>query len=299
MATNLQGSSHYASVVGFRPLPPKGFSMSTKIYDAFRVKTNGKMANLNQLMDISADIKKEVVEMAADYISKRIATRVQYYYDLYEYYGEDILKSETIGEDLKTTLNRIKNNESDAVLYCREYSQLIKEIQDEPYEYTYTKILFIPCGRLTLAMYFGQSEYIDTIINNENFEDYHYQNQTDKPDDVSTRAWNKRKRDWDKAIGPDYIPINHGFEYTLVDYTDTHFEVIALKRGRKALNWAKEQTDSRAALVRETIDYPLMKDAKSVCDYMEISKTEEYQVWKKETEEEIKKKLNISGKYNS
>lgn len=266
--------------------------MSTKIYDAFRVKTNGKMANLNQLMNISADIKKEVVEMAADYISKRIATRVQYYYDLYEYYGEDILKSESIGEELKATLNRIKNNESDAAIYCREYSQLVKEIQDKPYEYTYAKILFIPCGRSTLAMYFGQSEYIKAIINNGNFEDYHYQNQTDKPDDVSTRAWNKREKDWDKAIGPDYIPINHGFEYILVDYTDIHFEVIALKRGREALEWAKEQIDSRASLVRETIDCPLMKDAKSVSDYIEISRTEKYKSWKKETEEKIKGKLN-------
>ena len=44
---------------------------------------------------------------------------------------------------------------------------------------------------------------------------YHYQNQCDKPDDISDEEWNKRESDWNTAIGPDYIPANHGLQVQL------------------------------------------------------------------------------------
>ena len=38
---------------------------------------------------------------------------------------------------------------------------------------------------------------------------YHYQNQTDKPEGISKAAWDKRCRDWDDVIDPDYIPAHN------------------------------------------------------------------------------------------
>lgn len=35
-------------------------------------------------------------------------------------------------------------------------------------------------------------------ILNTQFKDYHYQNQTDKPDDISPQEWNARKMNWDR-----------------------------------------------------------------------------------------------------
>jgi hypothetical protein len=48
-------------------------------------------------------------------------------------------------------------------------------------------------------------------------EDYHYQNQADKPDDVSDREWNKRRRDWDLTLPGAGIPANNGFTADLTD----------------------------------------------------------------------------------
>lgn len=64
-------------------------------------------------------------------------------------------------------------------------------------------------------MYFGNTDIRRFIENHEMFEDYHYQNQCDKPDDISDEEWDKRESDWNDAIGPDYIPANHGWQIRL------------------------------------------------------------------------------------
>lgn len=57
------------------------------------------------------------------------------------------------------------------------------------------------------------SDYIyNDIYNNLNFEDYSYWNNTDKPDDISTREWNKRLKIWD-LLCPD-CPANNSLRYS-------------------------------------------------------------------------------------
>jgi hypothetical protein len=38
---------------------------------------------------------------------------------------------------------------------------------------------------------------IQNLIKNETFKDYHYQNQTDQPKDISDKEWNERRKTWD------------------------------------------------------------------------------------------------------
>jgi hypothetical protein len=63
-----------------------------------------------------------------------------------------------------------------------------------------------------------------------NGKDYHYQNQTDKPDDVSDEEWAERERFWDAVFDIDPIPANVGFTYELI----TEKEAIALLIGAVA-----------------------------------------------------------------
>lgn len=37
------------------------------------------------------------------------------------------------------------------------------------------------------------------LLSGEGFSDYHYQNQSDRPDDVSPQEWNARKMNWDRV----------------------------------------------------------------------------------------------------
>ena len=46
---------------------------------------------------------------------------------------------------------------------------------------------------------------------------FFYQNSTECPENISEKEWNYRLETWEKALAPDYIPINHGFQVQLFD----------------------------------------------------------------------------------
>lgn len=50
-------------------------------------------------------------------------------------------------------------------------------------------------------------------------EDYHYQNQTDPPEELSEQEWEKRKTDWDLVLGGDGYgrPVDFGYTFTFHD----------------------------------------------------------------------------------
>ena len=76
-------------------------------------------------------------------------------------------------------------------------------------------------GRGCIVQMFGvlrelEGEFIDNIKG----ADFHYQNQCDRPDEVSAQQWAARKREWDAILvgrGLDGIPSHHGFSFDLIN----------------------------------------------------------------------------------
>ena len=64
------------------------------------------------------------------------------------------------------------------------------------------------------CMFFGGTRFTELLP--EKFEDFHYQNSTDKPDDVSDEDWWARSSKWDEIM-PTWIPSKDGFVYTILD----------------------------------------------------------------------------------
>jgi hypothetical protein len=60
-------------------------------------------------------------------------------------------------------------------------------------------------GQVYLIPYAGDGVYgvLDFLGELSYLEDFHYQNQTDRPDGVSSRDWKKRERVWDGVIDSD------------------------------------------------------------------------------------------------
>ena len=109
------------------------------------------------------------------------------------------------------------------MVYVDVYMHIIDEINKcakfSPFRSCYDyrcKLQIIPMETKTLAMFFGNPMLRNYLKSRPDFlTDYHYQNQTDRPEDISDTEWNLREKDWDKAIGPDYIPSQHGFTVDL------------------------------------------------------------------------------------
>lgn len=77
-------------------------------------------------------------------------------------------------------------------------------------------VVIIPYKKSLYGLY-----YCDGIKENEDLffsiaDDYHYQNQTDKPDNISWKEWRKREEVWDDILEiGGYSPIEFGFEFKI------------------------------------------------------------------------------------
>lgn len=262
--------------------------MSTKIYDAYRVN---KIVSINELMQILTEIRSEIEEKAKEDMAFKVAGKIQYYKDLYKYYGEEIFTQITDKHVLEM-LSFIKNNKSNNRLFWEEYPAFIEELKNDPYEHTKATLQVIPCDERILAMYFGPREYISFVSKNKSFEDYHYQNQVDKPKEITEEEWDERKNNWEKAIGPDYVPNRHGLTFTLLDYDSMMFYskiICNQKLQDKVLKNAEEAIDFRLNEIRDTIECPLLKDCKLASDFIKVERSDEYKKWKEEIDTNIKK----------
>lgn len=55
-------------------------------------------------------------------------------------------------------------------------------------------------GVLLAYGFFERNSYRKALLNSGLFTDYHYQNQTDRPDDVGAQEWKQRSKDWDSLL---------------------------------------------------------------------------------------------------
>ena len=78
-------------------------------------------------------------------------------------------------------------------------------------------VVFIPAKDKTLALFFGeQKEYLKKWESLSDVKDYHYQNQTDPPKNISAREWRQREEDWETALPGVGIPALSGFTAQIV-----------------------------------------------------------------------------------
>lgn len=55
-------------------------------------------------------------------------------------------------------------------------------------------------GELLAYTYSGVNSYGDALEELGMFEDYHYQDSSDRPDEISKKDWNQRAKDWDSVM---------------------------------------------------------------------------------------------------
>ena len=271
--------------------------MSTKIYDAYRIKTEKGSITLTELMNITQDIKKQIVDVFRVNYVRELSLWVLHRKDLCTFYGDsvfDIVHDKDIVHQLEVILSEKYN---DTLLFVNESVIYNKTLRDLPFMLYVCNFLYIPCEDNVLMLYFGDNAYLDIINNSKYFEDFHYQNQHDKPTDITEEEWNYRRDCWDKALAPDFTPTNHGFLFKVIELNDMDLQTkLFLDKDllTESLEYAKNQVSERVRYIRETIECPVLDLALTKEDEFRIKETQEYQDWKKATDDKIKKKLGLS-----
>ena len=298
--------------------------MSTKIYNAYKFP---KKLNLNELTETVLKNKTEITKKAqALYFINFLNIFIKLYDENFvhddkwidkenEKLESKIVANNTeiktrITKDLIVARKEIKeNNLKSAVMNIDWMLNSLVEANNiypnMPFCYPYNfnaKLLVIPYKSKILAMVFGNNILCQVLINNLELLDYHYQNQTDKPDDISNKAWETRRKVWDSAIGPDYIPINHGFEFDLVDKLNLNLIEIKLSKNEDILT--KDFIDKNILDINKRVknlissfdDYPNPPDANAgYAKWIKYRQTAEYKDWEENKIKVLKKELEKSN----
>jgi hypothetical protein len=150
--------------------------MSTKYY-GYRVKNTSVEDVFNQL--------KSQYNVCNDIFHKQIQKQFVKY--IYEMIDNALIK---------------KSNKTMSIENLADtYQHLVFDTYMHNIIYEFEIFLF-PYKRDVFIM--NNSDYIyKSVIDTFNWEDYSYWNNTDKPDDISTREWNGRLKKWD-LLCPDY-----------------------------------------------------------------------------------------------
>jgi hypothetical protein len=165
--------------------------MSTKIYNGYMTKETDMVKLLNDLIEARKIIDEEKKK------------HVRY-----------------IG---KTAIEKIKSGNK--MFY--EFKKDIEEFFNFEFEVT-----LFPMYDKTLMIIFSGNVYNKAtarLVKALKLKDYCYYDNTDRPDRVSDRMWNKRKNDWEKVLlNDDAVPAHCGLSIRLADkevyYTDLYTE---------------------------------------------------------------------------
>lgn len=166
--------------------------MSTKIYQAFRFKKE-----FEDLTPFLIQVRSEVIEKLKDFY-------------------------------IKNYRNRLLENKNNFFTYVK----ILEDATEKnfwQFNIGSSVCVFFNRGKIYLQFYLpGDFGHLYSSINSELFdswseyiEDYHYQNQTDMPDNISESDWDERRDIWDEILEVDVRPSYAGYVWTILEKTDS------------------------------------------------------------------------------
>lgn len=182
--------------------------MSTKIFDAYRIK---KSTDILNLLVKGKEIAATIIANSADLLHLIHANTTITALDAIKNNPEDRRAKRVV------ELNEI--NDIDLWWIETQLEKAEKDPQYNPldiyiscsifYDRKYWYIKFYPNSKI-------QIQIVNKLVEEFGLEDYHYQNQTDPPENVPYKTYEARANKWDQLIGTDGTYRN-GFQFTLFD----------------------------------------------------------------------------------
>ena len=143
--------------------------MSTKIYDAYKVVD----LKPHELYKILRDIRK--------------AYHYSCFNELTEYFKKDPDAKFIPTKDFLKLYDFLKNESESHRL--------------APFNFTASVVVFFDGDNMYLKFFGISWKVYEPLLTKKHFSDYHYQNSTDMPEEISEREWIEREKTWDRILG--------------------------------------------------------------------------------------------------
>lgn len=173
--------------------------MSTEIYNAYKIEKT-----ITEILPILIKVAPEIKEVC----------KIEYLEDIYE------MATFQFDKEKEKSFDELKE-----YFFDDEYSK-------DNHNNGLLAMLF-PYENSTYIMFFGNTKHIKIIEKYIDLIDFHYQNSTDKPDEITENDWNNRINIWDKILGGDGWgkPIDYGFQFTLSEKMPcSYYDLLTMKK---------------------------------------------------------------------
>lgn len=194
--------------------------MSTKIYTGFRIRyddVDRDVDDLHVLTKFVEQAREQIMQQAQSIFLKQFTEQAVTLYDNRSVGFSDDLQDQAPAVGLWTHLvvnDRKQDNLASSMLNTNdgETSVTLHPIVDSNGVHKLLGMVFTQNNQLCQA-WFKQQHHGCHV------KDYHYQNQTDMPDNVDLHEWEQRKCDWEQAVlgQHDAVPSLNGFTVELVN----------------------------------------------------------------------------------
>lgn len=176
--------------------------MSTTIYTGFKFKTDDIYEAMKDINEFRKHVK-EVVDLKREFY---FANEMQVLFDAVTAEKRSLKKGDSVyGVVASNFYEKYRNSRAN------EYSR------DDTVDYE-TSIVIFPFEEKLYGMVFSALRELTSDWFAQDFiEDYHYQNQSDMPEDVTEEDWSERARVWEGILEISSIPSNAGMTVQLVE----------------------------------------------------------------------------------
>lgn len=182
--------------------------MSTKIYNGLIVRNKNFSDIYNDLLKLNNQLEIIKEKIILDFYFENYFLLLDYisYYNLEKITFKELINILPINYNFKKILNnKSEDNKIDIYKLIRlMFNEIIKN-PNTKYLFvntTFSLHLFPISKRKTLIYYIcNNKNYINELYKHLPYlEKYDYYNNCDKPDEVTNKEWNQRKKDWDIAL---------------------------------------------------------------------------------------------------
>lgn len=281
--------------------------MSMKVYNGYRLKGKPNLSDVHKFCYKLKDKIKPVAEklFRINFINEMIEAHDKNQFGIYDDSMYFIKSSKDVYWGVESMIS--------------ERMKKIKITQEKDYLYDYEFSFSIHPHKnksVLILLYTERKELREAFEKLPEVEDYHYQDQTDKPKDISDKLWNKRRDEWHEVLDGGYgIPTECGFTYTPYIETRLGFLFIngekrdmLIKRAISLDERAKNIANSLMAkewdhthLIHKSIKNPTPEEAQAIYNagnesyrkYVDYRNTDEGKKDQKEKIESVKPQLKI------
>lgn len=181
--------------------------MSTKIYNGYKLKN----MSLLKLQGFTMRVREAMEKVGDVLYYNTLAAMCANLLDQQVLLPEDKFKAflKSNGVELKY----FKFPLLIAFELIRDWQQKVEHTQERDPEVDFNcELVIYPIGgKLLMQLFAERKEYREALEAFPEVTPYPYWNNTDRPDDISERQWDKRCEDWNKALGETGIPSLQGF----------------------------------------------------------------------------------------